>query len=169
MTKKKTVTKAPETAPTPQTAVVPVKAAPRYATYEELESLVASINNKFGQVDSKAAETLYRLETLLKVLCQNGDVDYSTFVKGLRQFNVFSRKVESLKAVPKLSDRIKEAVAYNDSISGTDEFRVLADDIDILKDVVNADSISTENFNLCAKLESTALFRELLSKFQPKS
>lgn len=148
----------------PEKVVAPV----RYATYAELESLVESINNKFGQVDGRASETLYRLETLLKTLCANGSVTYSSYVKGLRQFNVFSKKVDALKAIPKLSDRIKEAIAYNESVKGTDEFKVLADDIDILKDVVNADSISAENFNLCSQLESTTLFRDLLRKFQPK-
>lgn len=169
MTKKKTVA-VPQAAPTvepPVSVAAPVQV--RYATYAELESLVESINNKFGQVDGKASETLYRLETLLKLLCQNGSVSYSSFVKGLRQFNAFSKKVDALKTIPKLSDRIREAIAYNDSLDGTDEFRILADDIDILKDVVNADSISAENYALCAKLDSTDLFRELLRKFQPKS
>jgi len=169
MTKKKQAVATAQMQSIPAQAAAPVAPPVRYATYAELESLVESINNKFGQVDGKASETLYRLETLLKTLCQNGSVSYSSFVKGLRQFNVFSKKVDSLKAIPKLSDRIKEAIAYNDSLKGTDEFLVLADDIDILRDVVNADSISAENFNLCAKLDSTDLFRDLLRKFQPKA
>ena len=170
MTKKKTsATEQAVATPMKSQADVPVQATPRYATFEELERLITSINNKFNQVDTKAAETLYRFETLLKVLCQNHSIDYSSFVKGLRQFNVFSQKVESLKTISKLSDRIKAAIAYNETIVGTDELRVLADDIDILKDVTNSDTISAENFALCSKLEGTALFRELLEKFKAKS
>lgn len=169
MTKKKTAVATAQTQNIPPQVAHPVAPPVRYATYEELESLVTSINNKFGQVDNKASETLYRLETLLKTLCSRGAVTYTSFVSGLRQFNTFSKKVEALKAVPKLSDRIKEAIAYNESVKGTEEFSILADDIDILKDVVNAESISAENFSLCSKLESTALFRQLLSKFQTKA
>jgi hypothetical protein len=169
MARKKQAVATAKTQNIPAQVAEPVSVPVRYATYAELESLVASINNKFAHVDGKSAETLYRLETLLKTLCQNGSVSYSSFVKGLRQFNAFSKKVDALKTAPKLSDRIREAIAYNDSLDGTDEFRILADDIDILKDVVNADSISAENYALCAKLDSTDLFRELLRKFQPKS
>lgn len=167
MAKKTEKEATPAPAPVPVAPVV--KDPPKYVTHAEIESLIRSINAKFDTVEPKLAEATFRLETFMKIMCQTGSVSYSSFVKGLRQFNIFSQKVENLKKIPKLSDRIKEAIAYNTSIEATDEFKILADDIDILKDAVNAESISKENFDLSSKLESTALFRELLSKYLPKS
>ena len=169
MAKKTTTAKVPIQSPKPvPTPLPPVQEPPKYVTYAEIESLIRSINAKFDAVESRLAETNFRLETFMKLMCQNGKVSYSSFVNGLRQFNTFSQKVESLKKIQKLSDRIKEAIAYNESVNGTDAFLILADDIDILKDAVNAESISTENFNLCSKLDSTVMFRELLSKYHSK-
>lgn len=141
---------------------------PTLVTHDEINTLIKSINTKFAQIDQVIGQTTVRTETILKLLCQNGEITYSTFVKGLRQFQIFSAKVESLKKVAKISDRIKQTVEYNDSISTTDEMVILADDINILSDVVNAETISKENVELCDKLDSTYLFKELLNKYVPK-
>ena len=140
-----------------------------YVTKAELQQLVNSINNKFSIVDKLADNTSYRFETLLKLLCQNSSVSFSSYVKGLRQFATFADKVKVIQNIPKISDRIKAVLDYNETIAGSDELSILADDVNILKDVVNAEAISAENLELCNKLESTDLFKEILLKYAPKA
>lgn len=150
-------------------AVAPAATPPQLVTRAEVDNLIRSINTKFASVEKAAATHSFRFESFLKLACQNEVVSYSAYVKGLRQFATFSNKVEELKKVSKLSDRIKQTLSYNDSITGTDEFKILADDVDILQDVVNAEAMSKENYDLCMELETTVLFRELISKFVSKS
>jgi hypothetical protein len=86
-------------------------------------------------------------------------------VEGLKLYIPFAQKVEELKKISKLSDRIKSAIEYNKGIEGTSSFKVLADDINILNDVVNVETISKENKDLCEKLESTDMFKTLINKY----
>ncbi len=134
-----------------------------FVTQEVFETFVKSVSERFAFFDQLNVQTVARNETLLKLMLPEGKApSYDEFVEGLSKYDTFVKNLREIRAVPKMSERIASALKYNEE--NPTEFPVMADDVNVLEQASQAESISKSNFDAALKLPHTKLFEESLRK-----
>ena len=138
----------------------------KYVTQEAFDTFAKAVSNKLSYLETIARNTIVRQETLLKLLCaKEGPLTFDVFVDGLKKYDPFVAALQELRAIPKMGDRIDAALKYN--AENPDAFTVMADDISILEQTMEVESISKVNFDKALQLPHTIMFEEALSKYLP--
>jgi hypothetical protein len=139
---------------------------PDYVTQEVFQSLVQSVSDKVAFLETITRNNVMRLETLIRLACDGTPINIDRFVNTLKTYEPFVKKLQELRAIPKISERIEAALDYNKDLKSL--FVVMADDINILEQASEAESISKANFDKALTLPHTDLFKKMLSKFLDK-
>lgn len=135
-----------------------------FVTQEVFDTFVKSVSDKFAFLDQINVQNVSRNETLLKLMLPEGKVpSYDDFVDGLSKYEAFVKTLREIRSVPKMSERIATAAKYN--ADNPSAFPVMADDINVLEQATQAESVSTVNFTAALKLPHTKLFESSLRKF----
>lgn len=139
-----------------------------FVSREVFETFVKSVSDKLSYLEQINGNTIARQETLLKLMLSSGEVpSYDTFVEGLPKYDSFVKVLREIRSNPKMSERIASAFAYNESNPGA--FVIMADDINVLEQAIQNESISQANFDAALSLPHTELFVKKLLPFLPVS
>lgn len=129
----------------------------KYVTQAAFESFVKSVSQKLNNIDAVTMQTVVRAETLLKVLCaREGGITIDDFVEGLKKYDPFVNILREIRSISKMSERIEKALKSNQD--NPDAFQIMADDINVLEQAQDAESISKANYDSALRLPHTKLF-----------
>ena len=140
----------------------------KYVTQAAFDSFVKSVSQKINSLDAVTRQTVARAETLLKVLCDKSRIiSIDDFVDGLSKYDPFVRTLKEIRSISKMSERIEKALKYNRD--NPDAFQIMADDINILEQAQDTDSISRANYDNALRLPHTRVFSVQLQALLDKS
>ena len=128
-----------------------------YVHQEAFDMVVQSVSNKLAYLEDLAVTAIKRQEVLLKVMSRDGQVpSMDAFVEGLAQYDPFVKALREIRSIPKISARIEAAVTYNEA--NPTGFAIMADDINVLEQSLEAESVSKSNLNKALTLPHTKNF-----------
>lgn len=140
----------------------------KFVTQDAFDTFAKAVSNKVNFLETLISNTIVRQETLLKLMCPKGEAPtFDAFVAGLRKYDAFIAVLKEVRSIAKMSERIDAALKYN--AANPDAFPLMADDINVLEQANEAESVSKSNYDKALQLPNTKMFETQLGALLTKT
>jgi len=134
---------------------------PQYVTVEQLKSVVDSVSQELSNIKVEQFRTVARLETAIRFLSNKKVMEYGDFVTSTEDYRQWREGLMKCLKEQNLVKRVDTALELNATLT----FKLFADDIEIISQVVDAGGTSHATATKTLELPHSEMFKKFISQY----